>query len=81
MWKVLNRGLPTNSFRARRGMSSSSLCPLCNQHGESSSHILRDYIMVHPIWEIFGNYLGHDFFTMDLQEWIESNIRGLSSPA
>ncbi|XP_027348307.1 uncharacterized protein LOC113859826 [Abrus precatorius] len=42
LWKVAHGRLLTNAERFNRNMTSSSLCPRCNEAPETVIHVLRD---------------------------------------
>ena len=72
LWKALRNYLPTKTFLAHRGQHMDSLCPRC-QSPETILHILRDCPWVREIWSQALGILPISFFTLPLQDWLQSN--------
>ncbi|KAF7814237.1 putative ribonuclease H protein At1g65750 family [Senna tora] len=70
IWLLGNDSLPTNSLRARRGMSASNVCKRCNLSEETALHCLRDCYAARHIWLYFGFGSEPDFFNLDPLTWI-----------
>ncbi|KAF7827592.1 reverse transcriptase [Senna tora] len=70
IWLVLNESLPTNSLRARRGMSASNICRRCNMVEETCIHCLRDCPVAKHTWVHFDFGTVPNFFTMDPANWL-----------
>ncbi|KAF7814031.1 cytochrome P450 71A1-like [Senna tora] len=72
IWIICNTALPTNSLRAQRGMSASSICRRCNYSEETIVHCLRDCPAAKATWLHFGFGSTLNFFNYDLNSWILS---------
>ena len=60
--------------RARRGIGTDDLCPICQEEKESSLHALRDCARVRVVWLQLGvRYTNQAFWSSDFQEWLTMN--------
>lgn len=50
LWLVWWHRLPTNSLLTLRNITPSDMCPLCNNHVETISHILRECDVAKAVW-------------------------------
>lgn len=65
----------TNSYKHRRGLSDSGMCPLCNQEDETLIHMTRDCAAVTQAWLILaGIKLPTDFFSLNPYNWLVHNL-------
>ncbi|KAJ1389207.1 Reverse transcriptase zinc-binding domain [Sesbania bispinosa] len=75
LWIILNNGLKTRSKGFRRGFMESDVCPLCMNHEETTTHIIRDCVKVQQVWfQLAWGILPTDFFSASVREWILANI-------
>ncbi|KAJ1428329.1 hypothetical protein SESBI_09060 [Sesbania bispinosa] len=59
----------------RQGFMESDVCPLCMNHEETTTHIIRDCVKVQQVWfHSARGILPSDFFSASVREWIWSNI-------
>ncbi|KAJ1398465.1 Reverse transcriptase zinc-binding domain [Sesbania bispinosa] len=75
LWLTIKGGLKTKCFLWEHGLITSSLCPLCGLHDESSQHNMRDCPKVQEVWNLllkpsrFGPSRSES-----IVDWIFSNI-------
>ncbi|KAL4297397.1 hypothetical protein GQ457_12G028670 [Hibiscus cannabinus] len=72
LWTSFRNKLMTNLERCRWFISDYALCPLCNEAGESTIHILRDCAIARKVWlHLFLITLGNslDFFFGHVITW------------
>lgn len=50
MWKVVSEILPTKINLFRSKITNNDLCPICEQHEETSSHILWNCAVAQDVW-------------------------------
>ncbi|XP_061998979.1 uncharacterized protein LOC133716290 [Rosa rugosa] len=75
MWAALHKKLLTNFQRARRGFTSSSLCPICKADDETLIHLFRDCPRSLAIWNAFlkpGAIFNS--FSLDWNGWIAAQL-------
>ncbi|KAF7833310.1 uncharacterized protein G2W53_015643 [Senna tora] len=79
LWTLSHDSVMTNNQRKRRSFCNSDICPICNNAIESALHAVRDCGHVKEYWlNLIPSNWKHDFFDMDLQDWIHSNISNKS---
>lgn len=49
LWKVSLEALVTNSWRKRRDLDDTSLCPICGLEEETIIHLVRDCSIIHHV--------------------------------
>jgi len=77
LWLALHDRLLTNVNRAKRGLTISPFCPLCNLEYEDIDHLLRRYPEVMKIWQwLSSNGMGVMDANMEFQKWIKRNVLG-----
>jgi ribonuclease HI len=75
VWMVKHGRLLTNERKHRMGLGS-EMCDFCRDHKDTTLHALRDCVLVRPLWlSVVDASLRHEFFTTNLDEWIEMNVR------
>ncbi|EOY32894.1 Uncharacterized protein TCM_040908 [Theobroma cacao] len=62
IWRLLHESLPTVSWLANRGLSTSSASSFCGAHEENLVHALRDCNRVKNIWLAFNSGLTNSGF-------------------
>ncbi|KAK8473962.1 hypothetical protein V6N11_000308 [Hibiscus sabdariffa] len=74
-WIAYKGRLLTNDERCHRGMTDSPTCPVCFHHTESIVHALWDCHNTCTLWKsIIPPSLNNNFFHINSNKWIESNI-------
>ncbi|KAF7809195.1 putative reverse transcriptase [Senna tora] len=67
--------LMRDNKRLRVGLVDTDICKRCGVGNETSFHALRDCSLVKPLWQkLVTNLAQHDFFSLNLQEWIKFNL-------
>lgn len=67
----------TNKARLTRNLSHDSSCPSCGHDVEDTLHVLRDCARAQTVWSVLvENSVQQRFFSLDLADWIDSNISG-----
>lgn len=66
VWKILNGAISTRKILTRRRVCHDSLCPICANDDESSSHLFLKCNWVRAVW--FGSPL----------QWVIPNVTGLN---
>lgn len=75
MWQVFHERLPTNSLRAKRGVSESEECPFECHSEETTIHILRDCEIARHVWPTFVDTNARfSFFGSNLQVWLRMTM-------
>ena len=72
IWKLLHNCLPTFLHLHARGISSTKLCPLCNEEEESHTHIFLHCPFVRACWH--GSTLAlctSEFINLFVQQWLK----------
>ncbi|XP_075659252.1 uncharacterized protein LOC142629156 [Castanea sativa] len=72
IWKLLHNCLPTFLNLHARGISSSKLCPLCNEEEESHTHLFLHYPFARACWH--GSTLAlhtSEFIILSMQQWLK----------
>lgn len=69
----------SNVERVKRKLAIDPSCPICGFHFEDLMHILRDCGATKNVWSqvITGN-LSTRFFSLNLHDWIISNVQDMS---
>lgn len=76
LWLIFHNKLPTNLLRARRGITTSDLCPRCNSSPESLNHLFRECHKASLLWEtIPSGRTMRDRFTNTFSDWISLNVK------
>lgn len=75
LWQVAHGRLMTNSERASRGISSTDVCPRCQDQTETIMHALRDCEVVKDFWNpLVSQEKWSSFFSMGLHAWLDLNL-------
>ncbi|KAJ1427111.1 Reverse transcriptase zinc-binding domain [Sesbania bispinosa] len=75
LWLLLKGGLRTNSYLSDIGICPSSTCDRCQHHPETPIHALRECQFAKDVWSNLDVVkFNPAFFTMDLGQWIISNL-------
>ncbi|KAH7860326.1 hypothetical protein Vadar_012160 [Vaccinium darrowii] len=76
IWLILHKKLPTNVLRAHRGITSSDLCPRCNNSPESLSHLFRECPKAVAIWDMIPlGQVMREGIGNSISDWISTNLR------
>ena len=77
LWLARQDRLLTNKARLTRNLSHDSSCPSCGHDVEDTLHVLRDCARAKTVWSVLvENSVQQRFFSLDLADWIDSNISG-----
>ena len=80
LWMCCHNSLATREQLATRGIQVNTSCPICSQHPETIIHLLRDYYVASTCWQNLGmDDLGFDFYSSNLDAWLEKNCVGRSN--
>ena len=80
LWQCYHKSIPTHEVLGSRGINLDMTCELCGQATESISHVLKDCIVVQNFWKLLGiTSKHHDFFLLDLEEWMKVNCSSKST--
>ena len=64
----------TREILGSMGINLDIACEMCGQAMKSISHVLGDYIVAKNFWKLLGiSSKHHDFFLLDLEEWMRVN--------
>ena len=72
IWKLLHNCLPTLLNLHTRGISSTKLCPLCNEEEESHTHLVLHFPFARACWH--GSILAihtSEFTNISVQHWLK----------
>ncbi|CAL1380813.1 unnamed protein product [Linum trigynum] len=75
MWLVTHNRLMTNKERAKRGLTTNSNCPHCNNTEETVEHILRRCKKTEGVWNHFNFFITAQDPSQDFKTWLLNNMK------